>query len=155
MSEPSIRKIKIPLTPSGQKLQKKPKPTQSSKTTQDSNVLVEVARYMQKRYNIIPTWKGESLELFEFCKTRSESKCVLELFNQSKKAVKKAQKSATNEPTSKTKTSKSTKSSSPKTIFKRFKRRPGSHKTIRSSFSKPEKPSTDEVSITENAQRSK
>ena len=144
MSESSIRKIKIPLTPSGQKLQKKPKPTQN---TQDPNVLVEVARYMQKKYKILSSWKGELPELFELCKTRSESKCVLELFSQSKKTVKKAsKKTATNEVTTKSSKSSTTK----KTIFKQLKRRRGSS----SNTPKPEVHS-DEVTITENAQRSK
>jgi hypothetical protein len=152
MSEPSIRKIKIPLmTPTGQKLQKKPKPTQTT-TTQDPNILVDVARYMQKKYKILSTWKGDPLELLELCKTRSESKCLLELFAQSKKAVKKASKAATTiEPT--TKTSKSTKTTAKKPLFthKKVKRRSGS-----SIKQKPEREKKDEENtITEIAQRSK
>jgi hypothetical protein len=106
---------------------------------------------MQKKYKILATWKGELLELLELCKTRSESKCLLELFVQSKKAVKKASKTATNEPT--TKTSKSTKSTVKKPLFthKKVKRRSGS-----SNKQRPEREKKDEENtITEIAQRSK
>jgi hypothetical protein len=151
MSEPSIRKIKIPLTPSGQKLPKKTKKRRHSETTTtptSSSVICDIARFMQKKYKILSTWKGESMELLELCKTRSESKCLLELFTQSKKAVKKASKTTTNEPTTRT-----SKSSSKKPLFtsKKVKRRSGSNKT-----QKPEKEKKDEENtITEIAQRSK
>jgi hypothetical protein len=152
MSEPSIRKIKIPLTPSGQKLTKKVKKRHSEPTTNSSSILQDLARYMQKKYKILATWKGDPLELLELCKTRSESKCLLELFVQSKKAVKKASKAATtNEPT--TKTSKSTKTTVKKPLFthKKVKRR-----SVSSNKQKPEREKKDEENtITEIAQRSK
>lgn len=150
MSEPSIRKIKIPLTPSGQKLPKKTK-KRHSETTTNISVICDLARFMQKKYKILPAWKGESIELLELCKTRSESKCLLELFTQSKKAVKKASKTATNEPT--TKTSKSSKTGK-KPLFtsKMVKRRSGSNKTQK-VVEKEKK--DEENTITEIAQRSK
>ncbi len=148
MSEPSIRKIKIPLTPSGQKLPKKTKKRRHSETS-NSSILHDLARFMQKKYKILATWKGDPLELLELCKTRSESKCLLELFTQSKKAVKKASKTTTNEPTTKT-----SKSSSKKPLFtsKKVKRRSGSNKTQK-VVEKEKK--DEENTITEIAQRSK
>lgn len=145
MSETSIRKIRIPLTTSGKKLQKK----STTQVIQDSNVLYDFARYLQKKYKILSTWKGELTDLFELCKTRSESKCVVELFSQSKKAVRKAKKTAMIETT--TKTSKSLNSTS--RIFKQVKQRRGSSKKAAPATTKQEK--DDEVTITENAQRSK
>jgi hypothetical protein len=154
MSEPSIRKIKIPLTPSGQKLPKKVKKRDSEPSTNSSSILHDLARFMQKKYKILASWKGEPLELLELCKTRSESKCLLELFTQSKKAVKKASKPVTNEPT--TKTSKSTKTTVKKPLFttKKVKRHSGSNET-RKAVEREKEKKDDENTITEIAQRSK
>ncbi len=64
MSEPSIRKIKIPLTPSGQKLQKLPKKTKkrhSETSTTNISVICDIARFMQKKYKFLSTLNAESI----------------------------------------------------------------------------------------------
>lgn len=145
----TIRAIKIPMmNPSGLKLKKTKRRSSTSQTSDERNVLQEVARFIQKKYKILPTWKGDLSDLFDQLKTRSESKCVVELLKLAKKSDKKAKKPV--EVTSATVTK--------RTLFTKKKKKSTSTKQRSAEGSSAKKKDDDEVvetTITEVAQRSK
>lgn len=88
----SIRKIKIPgLTP-GALPRKEPRADPTTKTTTaktGDDVLIDIASFLVRKYKILQKWDRSRVDLFEQLKTKSESKCVLELFRLCKKSVRK------------------------------------------------------------------
>lgn len=146
----SVRAIKIPLmNTSGQKLTPKNKNKHSTAATTErgSSVLQEIARFVQKKYKILPDWKGDLSDLFDVLKTRSESKCMAELLKLAKK------KSSSSPPSTVVGKEATLTTSKRSPIFKRktLKRR---SKSVEVSTKKKEEPIA-ETTITEVAQRSK
>ena len=148
----SIRKIKIPSL-NASALPRNTRfiePTATSVLAND--VLIVVAKMLVRKYNILPKWDKTKLNLFEELKTKSESKCMVELYHLCKKSLRK--KSSELLPKENEAKLKST-----STIFRELKKKKkhsSKKKPTAQSLVRKKKPDEEaqDNSITEFAQRS-
>lgn len=94
-----------------------------------------------RKYKILPTWNRSRPGLFEELKTKSESKCVVELYRLCKKTVRK-------------KSSEVSKRSDPKPLFREMKKKKNSSKKKKIRKKQEASHVHQENTITESAQRS-
>ena len=142
----SVRKIKIPSLNASALPRKKKliEPTAISVSADD--VLIDVAKMLVRKYKILPKWDQSRTALFEALKTRSESKCMVELYRMCKKSLRKKSSSEIIKPKE-------------NTIFREIKKKKTKHSSKKKSKSIPSGPrkkaeDVQENTITESAQRS-
>jgi len=141
----SIRKIKIPsLNSNAVPCRRKATSDPTAISHAPNDVVVEIAKMLVRKFKILPKWDNSKSNLFVELKTKSESKCMVEMFRLCKKSVR---KNSSGKPKDSNEPKEST-----KTIFRERKK-----KKRHSSMKKPV-PTTTEVdeekTITEAAQRS-
>ena len=147
----SIQKIKIPSLNSNA-LPRNKKHIETATTVCD--LLVDISKMLVRKFKILPNWDQTKSNLFEELKTKSESKCMVELYRLCKKSLRKK----SSELLPKENEAKSSKSTS--TIFRELKKKKkhSSKKKPPTTQSPVRKKKTDEEaqdnSITEFAQRS-
>lgn len=144
----SIRKIKIPNL-NASALPRKKKHIETN-TADPVDLLVDISKMLVRKYKILPNWDNTKSNLFEELKTKSESKCMVELYRLCKKSLRK--KSSELLPKENEAKSKST-----NTIFRELKKKKKhSSKKKLNSLVRKKKPDEEaqENTITEFAQRS-
>jgi hypothetical protein len=147
----SIRKIKIPSLNSSALPRTTVKSSSISEQTASSvDVLTDVANLLVRKFKILPKWNHSRSGLFEEFKTKSENKCIVELYRLCKKSIRKKScdvpKESEQKPT--------------KTLFRELKKKRNSSKKQRVENKKKQQQEkknnndADENTITESAQRS-
>ncbi len=146
----SIKKIKISSLNSNALPRKRASSDPTlAENKERTDVLVEVAKLLARKYKILSKWDNSRMGLFVALKTKSESKCMVELYRLCKKSLKSKQSSTSEGREEKPKVT--------KTIFREMKKNKNSSKKktmLPARKKKMDEGQEHEHTITESAQRS-
>lgn len=145
----SIRKIKIPSLNSNA-LPRRRRAIEPTGIDARVDVLVDIAKMLVRKYQILPKWDHSKSNLLNELKTKSESKCMVELYRLCKKSLRK------NLSEKQPKESKESKELT-NTIFRELKKKKKKHSSKKKPMTQTKKKSEGEMqekTITEVAQRS-